>query len=207
MWRSPWPARSRQCGHSGGGIWPERDGRSIFALASGAARKETTMFENVLVGVDGRPNGRDAIALASRLTDPGGKLILAHVHVVLPGPLHLSNPGARGAESEDALALLERERDAAEVSAELISLRSSSAGRGLHQCAEEQDADLLVVGSCSRGLFGRVMLGDDTRASLNGAPCAVAIASRGYGELPKPFAIVGVGYDGSPESEMALAAA
>ena len=27
------------------------------------------MFKNVLVGVDGRPNGRDAIALASHLTD------------------------------------------------------------------------------------------------------------------------------------------
>src|SRR5262245_48586589 len=181
--------------------------RSLFALASAIARTKTTMFEKVLAGVDGRPNGRDAIALASRLSNPGGKLVLAHVEVVLPGPLHVSNPAAGGAESEDALALLQRERDAAEVGAELISLRSSSAGRGLHQCAEQQDADLLVVGSHSRGLFGRVMLGDDTRASLNGAPCAVAIASRGYGELPKPFAIVGVGYDGSPESEMALAAA
>ena len=30
------------------------------------------MFKNVLVGVDGRPNGRDAIARASRLADPDG---------------------------------------------------------------------------------------------------------------------------------------
>lgn len=28
------------------------------------------MFQNVLVGVDGRPTGRDAIALARRLGDP-----------------------------------------------------------------------------------------------------------------------------------------
>ena len=32
-----------------------------------ASREVTTMFENVIVGVDGRPNGRDAIALGSRL--------------------------------------------------------------------------------------------------------------------------------------------
>jgi nucleotide-binding universal stress UspA family protein len=38
------------------------------------------MFKNVLVGVDGRPNGRDAIALATRLSNAGGKLTLAHVH-------------------------------------------------------------------------------------------------------------------------------
>ncbi len=31
------------------------------------------MFQNVLVGVDGRPNGRDAIALASRLIAPRRK--------------------------------------------------------------------------------------------------------------------------------------
>ena len=38
------------------------------------------MFKNVLVGIDGRPNGRDAIALASRLLDDDGKMALAHVH-------------------------------------------------------------------------------------------------------------------------------
>jgi hypothetical protein len=38
------------------------------------------MFKNVLVGVDGRPTGCDAIALAAGLTDPEGKLTLAHVH-------------------------------------------------------------------------------------------------------------------------------
>ena len=29
------------------------------------------MFKNVLVGVDARPSGRDAIALASQLVEPG----------------------------------------------------------------------------------------------------------------------------------------
>ena len=38
------------------------------------------MFKNVLVGVDGRAGGRDAIALASRLRDPDGELTLAHVY-------------------------------------------------------------------------------------------------------------------------------
>ena len=80
-------------------------------------------------------------------------------------------------------------------------------GRGLHLQAETQSADLLVVGSCSRGAVGRVMLGDDTRAALNGAPCAVAVASRGYDEHPTPIAKIGVAYNGSAESEGALAVA
>lgn len=165
------------------------------------------MFKNVLVGVDGRANGRDAIALAARLTDPAGKLTLAYVHSGRLRPVHAVTPGLVDAEREESHKLLEQERAGAGVSAELVSVVAASPGRGLHQQAEEQNADLLVVGSCSHGALGRVMLGDDTRASLNGSPCAVAIAARGYAEHPKPIANVGVGYDGSPESAAALAMA
>jgi nucleotide-binding universal stress UspA family protein len=169
--------------------------------------RRTKMFRNVLVGVDGRPNGRDAIALARNLIGDDGKLTLAHVH---GGELRPTRAGAKGmvrGEREASEKLLEAERAAADVSAELISVAAASPGRGLHLQAEDQGADLIVVGSCSHGALGRVMLGDDTRAALNGAPCAVAIATAGYAEHPVPFARVGVAYDGSPESEAALTVA
>lgn len=165
------------------------------------------MFKNVLVGVDGRPNGRDAIALASRLVDPAGRLTLAHVHTGALRPVHAVTPGMLDDERSESHELLERERSSASVSAELVSVVSATPGRGLHQQAEELGADLLVVGSCSHGAFGRVMLGDDTRGALNGAPCAVAVAARGYAEHPSPLARIGVGYDESPESTAALAMA
>ena len=38
------------------------------------------MFENILVGVDGRQGGRDAIALAKRLAAPDATITLAHVY-------------------------------------------------------------------------------------------------------------------------------
>ncbi len=128
------------------------------------------MFQNVLVGVDGRTNGRDAIALASQLIDPDGKLTLVHVH--------RDEATERGISHE----LLEEERTMAAVDAELVSVASTSPGSGLHQQAQDISADLLVVGSCSHGVLGRALLGDDTRAALNGAPCTVAVATRGYAE-------------------------
>jgi nucleotide-binding universal stress UspA family protein len=73
--------------------------------------------------------------------------------------------------------------------------------------AEQNAADLLVVGSHSRGFAGRVLVGDDTRASLNGASCAVAVAPRGYVARSGGFLRIGVGYDFSPESRAALAVA
>ncbi len=165
------------------------------------------MYKNVLVGVDGRPNGRDALALASRLVDRDGKLTLVHVHSGALRPVHAATPGLLAAEREASHELLEQERTAAGVQAELRSVVSMSPGRGLHEQAEEQGADLLVVGSCSHGAFGRAMLGDDTRSALNGAPCAVAIAARGYAAHPAPIARVGVAYNGLAESDAALALA
>jgi nucleotide-binding universal stress UspA family protein len=165
------------------------------------------MFEKVIVGVDGRPTGRDAIALASRLVSERGTLTLANVHPGELRPVDAATPGRTAEERRASHELLERERTEAEVDAELVSFIASSPGRGLHDLAEERGADLLVVGSCGRGVLGRAMLGDDTRAALNGAPCAVGVAARGYAEHPLPLARVGVGYDGSPESEAALTAA
>ncbi len=165
------------------------------------------MFRNVVVGVDGRPNGRDGVALAARLVDPDGRLSLVHVHSGELHPVHAVTPGLLAEEHDASTAMLERERAAADVEAELVSFVALSPGRGLHQLAEERGADLIVVGSSSRGIFGRAMLSDDTRTALNGAPCAVAVGVRGYAENPGPLATIGVGYNETPESESALALA
>jgi nucleotide-binding universal stress UspA family protein len=165
------------------------------------------LFENVLVGVDGRPFGRDAVALAARLRAPDGKLTLAHVHPGELNRLHAISTSRLEQKREASIKLLEHERASADVEAELASVVAAAPGAGLHQQAERQGADLIVVGSCSRGVFGRVMLGDDSRAALNGAPCAVAIAARGYAEQLNPIARIGVGLNRSHESDAALGAA
>ncbi len=158
------------------------------------------MFENVLVGVDGKAGGRDAIALARQLSAADAKLTLVHVNSGELNPLD----DAQREEREKSVALLEQERAATGATAELQSVAALHAGAGLHHQAERQQADLLVVGSSSRGAFGRAMLGDHTRDALNGAPCAVAVAARGYAEKPDPIQVIGVAYNDSPESDYAL---
>jgi nucleotide-binding universal stress UspA family protein len=169
--------------------------------------KEAGMFKNVLIGVDGSSNGHDAVRLGALLADPEGKLTLAHVRPGRLHPLHAVTRGLVAEEREASERLLESELASADLSADLISIVAIGPGRGLHEHAEEMDADLLVVGPCSHGIFGRAMLGDDTRAALNGAPCAVAVAARGYAEYPTPIAKIAVGYNGSRGSDAALALA
>lgn len=164
------------------------------------------MFENVLVGVDGYHGGRDAIALARQLAEPEARITFAHVYgghtlggraSALAVPLELEA-------GEQALARALRESG---VAAETELLFSDSVGRGLHELATQRHADLLVVGSTRRALLGRVLMGDDARAALNGSPCAIAVAARAYAETPHELLRIGVGYDESSESTRALAAA
>jgi nucleotide-binding universal stress UspA family protein len=163
------------------------------------------MFETVLVGVDGRPGGRDAIALAGRLIPAQARLILASVYsdrrVIGPG-------GSLGGDHElQAQALLAQARDEASIDPELITREGISAAPSLQELTEQERAELLVVGSSHRGAVGRVLLGENTLAALNGAPCAVAIAPGGYAGTDHQLRQIVVGHDGSAESELALEAA
>jgi nucleotide-binding universal stress UspA family protein len=162
------------------------------------------MFNNVIVGIDGEEGGRDALALARLLCADGGRLTLAHV---FPGETIVwrgANPAYQAVEEEDAEALLERTRAEEKLDADAKYIGASSVGKGLHILAEDIGADLLVIGSSRDGLLHRVMVGDETRAALNGAPSAVAIAPAGYSTEPHLLREIGVGYNGSPESEHAL---
>jgi nucleotide-binding universal stress UspA family protein len=164
------------------------------------------MFEQVLVGVDGAGSGRDATALAARLAAAGSSLTLMHVHPGLLTVSHAVRPELEDADRIQIEETLEKVRADAAVEAELAIVQGPAPGQVLHEQAEARGFDLLVLGSSHRGALGRAILGDDTRAALNGAPCAVAIAPSGYADQGKPFETLGVGYDASPESEMALAA-
>lgn len=176
----------------------------IALVASPQVKRELAMVKNVLVGVDGRSGGHDALALALRLVGTRGQVTLVHVHEETTGiVVHDFDTAAR----EEAHWLLEGEREAAGPEAKSMSIAAPSVGAGLHSVAEQNAMDLLVVGTCSHGLVGRVLLGDDTRASLDGAPCAVAIAPLGYAQTSAPIGVIGVGYDASPESDAALALA
>ena len=165
------------------------------------------MFSNVLVGVDGTASGRDAIALASLLRDAGGTLTLAHVFGGRSKQMSAVVPGKAREDHEHAEEMLATERAEAGVDATLLAIDAKSPGKGLHVQAETQGADLLVLGSTHRGMLGRTLLGDDTRAALDGAPCAVAIAPAGFARRASAFSSIGVGYDGSAESTAAIEAA
>ncbi len=162
------------------------------------------MFRKVIVGVDGGEGGRDAIALALVLCAPGAEMTLAHVYLDEPVAWRGTSAPYEATLRADAEKILESSRQEAGIQADIRWHGAPTVGRGLHEMAEMIEADLLVIGSTRHGHVGRVLNADDTRHSLNGSPCPVAVAPSGYSQLTDGIHKIGVGYDEAPESEAAL---
>ena len=161
------------------------------------------MYRRIIVGYDGSAQADDALAL--------GKLIAGATRGLLTvaGVLQFDPRwGGRDPLLKDADAEFTREIEAAAapVGAEPVTIPSSSPARGLHDLAERTDADLVIVGSARHGTAGQILAGNVGLSLLHGSPCAVAIAPHGYaGHTADSVSEVTLGYDGSPEAEMALA--
>ena len=167
---------------------------------------EATMSKTIVVGVDGREGGRDALSLAGRLARMSGADLIALR--VLPFDYYSTrapSPSFAEVADEDARAELAEELARAGVHAHVRLQGDSSPARALHRVAEEQHAGLIVVGSTHRGRAGRVLAGDHATGTLHASPCPVVVAPRGFAEREwGPVTRIGVGFDGRPEARQAL---
>jgi nucleotide-binding universal stress UspA family protein len=159
------------------------------------------MARKLVIGYDGTPEGEDALALARLLAPALSADLVAACVKAVPHPRPRGH-GWRERLEEDS------ERTLAGATGEDLGRRavvSSSPARGLFELAEQENADLLVVGSSHHSGLGAVLAGSVGRALLQGGPCPVAVAPRGYhAEDVDRLRVIGVGFDGSAEAEGAL---
>jgi nucleotide-binding universal stress UspA family protein len=159
----------------------------------------------IIVGFDGSPEAQDALALGRQLaTLTQGVLILA---AVLP-----VKEEAIGREGYEAALADDSERLFATVLEELSELDVETRVTGddppaeaLQSLAEAEGADAIVLGSTHQGPLGRIYPGSIAERLLHGAPCAVAVAPRGFGSGGEgELRVLCAAFDGSPESRAAL---
>ncbi len=156
------------------------------------------MYRKIIIGYDGGDGGRDAVAVAQAIgASSNAELVVTGVFP--QGPFVDREQEASFARKVQAAA------DLIGVKAEAFP--STSPAHGLHDAAEEFDADLIVVGSAHGTESGRMSAGDVGVQLLHGAPCAVAVAPAGSRDDGESFRTVGVALNGSRESREALGAA
>jgi nucleotide-binding universal stress UspA family protein len=162
----------------------------------------------LIIAYDGSEHGEDALALGAVLADclaakPVVATVLPHLSY-----LHESEELAEAVERDSEPIFRAARARLGEREVETRPLVDASPARALHELAEEAGPIAVALGSPHRGRLGRVLLGSVGSALLSGAPCAIAVAPRGYAEREKRSVLrVGVGFDGSEESWPALEAA
>jgi nucleotide-binding universal stress UspA family protein len=167
---------------------------------------EPAVFSTVIVGYDGSVQAQDALALGQDLCEREGGMLMPVC--AFPSDPHLDHrsavtapPGVALRAAEEALQQARAQLDGT-LLVETRAVQSSSVPRALTELAEDEAADLVVVGSTA----GEHRFGDVATRLLHGSPCAVAVAPPGY-RGRRGIHRVGVAYDGSPEAELALDAA
>ena len=162
----------------------------------------------LIIGFEDTSQGQDAVVLGGKLAKlAGAKPLLAAVFTWPQGMM--TNEDIENALDAESRGLFDRALGSLEgVDADARTIAARSIGKALTELAEVEEAIAIVVGSAGRGPIGRMLIGSTADPLLHGAPCAVAVAPRGYsekgaGELHR----IAVAYDGSSEADAALWAA
>jgi len=164
-------------------------------------------MRKIVVGFDGTDRAKDALQLSGSLVAAfDAQLIVASAVQIRPLEIDASTSEEIGLEYHAKVF----EQARAELGSANFERRQleDGAARGLMALAEDEQADLIVIGSTHHGPIGRVLAGSVAAQLFQGAPCAVLVAPHGRADHEHAgFGLIGVAYDGSDEAKVALASA
>jgi nucleotide-binding universal stress UspA family protein len=145
------------------------------------------MGRSIVCGVDDSPDARAVLGVAARLAERlERKLVLIHVipfgHASDPhvgGVANAAPTRERNARGERLLAQLAEELGIADVRRQVVD---GLPAERLADVADEEDAELIVVGSRGRGALKAAFLGSVSNGLVGVARCPVVIVAPGVSE-------------------------
>jgi nucleotide-binding universal stress UspA family protein len=155
-----------------------------------ADEKGANLDTSIICGVDGSPDSQAAIGVAAGLAERlGARLVLAYVVDVAPVPY--AGIGAGGIAPPPMLPALREEQE--EAGARQLERIAVASGLGeteqriavglpaerLADLADDENAELIVVGSRGRGRFKAAFLGSVSNSLVGVARCPVLIVPPG----------------------------
>jgi nucleotide-binding universal stress UspA family protein len=138
------------------------------------------MFKKIIWATDGSESADRALDLVTALASANGSTLLV-VHTVT----HLAGPGSHGApeenpeEDELQVKLNGQVQDLVQkgvnASAKVVQGGASGAAHTLAEVAQDEGADLIVMGTRGHTALGGLLLGSVTQRLLHIAPCPVLV--------------------------------
>lgn len=163
------------------------------------------MKRKIIIGFDPQHGSRDVLRFGRLLAE-----VLAARPIILtalPWPNYMAPPADLqaqvDAEMRSRFLLIEEDLRDFEVETRAVAHRSPA--EALHEIADAERAQMIVLGPCHRGPIGRTLAGSVGESLMHGAPCAIAVAPQGYADREQHRLLqVAVAFDGSPEAWSAL---
>ena len=139
---------------------------------------------SVVIGISPTHESHDGVGLATLIARSTGIDVVAVSVVPEPwrGRALTVDSDYRNHLAQQAQATLDAARDAfpADVSCRTVVRHAASASQGLLEAVEEFASPIVVLGSSSSSLLGRIGLGSVTERLLHSSPVPVAVAPHGY---------------------------
>ena len=170
------------------------------------------MSGRVVIGYDGTGSGDDALALGAIICRAVGDAPLVVSVYPEENPIGIGRVDAEWVaymrdHANELIGCARRLLEGRGVDADYRVVGSGSAAHGLNDVAEEEAAEMIVLGSTARGgARRRISPGSTGERLLHGATCPVAVAPRGMRDEPadRPVQRVGVAFVDTPEAKEAL---
>jgi nucleotide-binding universal stress UspA family protein len=162
------------------------------------------MAPRLIIGYD-PAHGTDSLALGGALARALKAAVIVATVFRSPPDLDDSDELQSALEAHSLAGFaLARERLAG-LEIETRAVAGRLAAEQLHRLAQDEDANLVVLGSSSRAEPGGLALGRLADSLLHEAPCAVTVAPRDYARIDHPRLLhLAAAFDGSAESWAAL---
>jgi nucleotide-binding universal stress UspA family protein len=163
-------------------------------------------MSTIVIGVEESERSLDALALARRIARRADALLLVCAYPV--DPLMTGDGGAGYARALRAQAEVTLARLGGEIGSQTLAVPDRHPAHALARVAAELGAEAIIVGSSHTGRLRRIVPGSTGEHLLEAAPCAVAVAPRGYRvRAERSIEVVACAYDGAPEARRVLAVA
>jgi nucleotide-binding universal stress UspA family protein len=188
-------ARDPICGCADGEMGPQPDGGAGSLEATLVLiREEKEMNASIVCGVDGSADSQAALEVAARMSKRLGlRLVIAHVAEPAYIPYAAAAPFGGMAGHYAVMEEVESQEEAAERLLEHVVVaagltdeeRRAAVGvpaERLADLADEEGAELIVVGSRGRGAFKSAFLGSVSNSLVGVARCPVLIVPPGATE-------------------------
>ncbi len=132
-------------------------------------------LERIVVPMDGSPASERALATAAKLAKRVGAQVLIYQGVLQVPMVHQQVMEANHKEMLHAQEYLRQQADSLEGVEVVATVREAHSRTGIIRFAEEQKADLIIMGSHGKTGMVRWMTGSETERVLHEAHCSVMV--------------------------------